>query len=248
MSAALLEAHYIVREAAEPWTPGDSVKAGINRAARVLDLSFRRAKTFWYCAPEGRVGADEIDHLRRRHHELLETSCGALDAERSVIAAKLSALEETHSDAWFWAWCERAVDSSCAAGACQAPRHAAQVTGKDSRGSLHRWHVVNGCVEWLTIHTNRYIGPVVRGLPSLGPCTRAAAVGLPLLGVPGAVFSAGGSAAIAGRALFPSGMEEWVAPSSAIRIRSRCRGVPTSRRPAVCLSRRGRACSRSPAL
>jgi hypothetical protein len=54
---------------------------------------------------------------------------------------------------------------------------------------LHRWHVVNGCVEWLTIHTNRYVGPVVRGLPSLGPCTRAAAVGLPLLGVPGAVFT-----------------------------------------------------------
>jgi hypothetical protein len=73
---------------------------------------------------------------------------------------------------------------------------------------LHRWHVVNGCVEWLTFHVNRYVGPVVRGLPSLGPCTRAAAVGLPLLGVPGSAFTPS-----QGGFYFPAGWGAWFAPS-----------------------------------
>jgi hypothetical protein len=50
---------------------------------------------------------------------------------------------------------------------------------------LHRWHIVNGCIEWLAIRTDRYVGPLVRGLPSLGPCTKAGLLLPPLLGVPG---------------------------------------------------------------
>jgi hypothetical protein len=86
MSAALLEAHYIVRE------------------------------------------ADEIDHLRRRHHELLESKLRRLDAERNVIAAKLSILEETHD--LVLGVVGEAVDSSCAARACSRGSMQAQVTGK----------------------------------------------------------------------------------------------------------------------
>ena len=41
-----LEVRDIVHLAAEPWRAGDSVKAGISRAARRLGLSFRRARTF----------------------------------------------------------------------------------------------------------------------------------------------------------------------------------------------------------
>lgn len=95
VSATLLEAHYIVRTAAEPWTAGDSVKAGINRAARALSLSYRRARTFWYLSP-GAVRADEMDHLRSRARELLAQRMRRLDAEREIIAARLAELESTH--------------------------------------------------------------------------------------------------------------------------------------------------------
>ena len=38
----------LVRRAAEPARPGESVKAEISRAARVLGLSYGRAKRYWY--------------------------------------------------------------------------------------------------------------------------------------------------------------------------------------------------------
>lgn len=53
----------IVRGAAEPWHPGDSVKVGIGRAARRLGLGYRRAQSLWYgTAPA--IRADEADKLR----------------------------------------------------------------------------------------------------------------------------------------------------------------------------------------
>lgn len=60
----LTEMQAIVRSASEPWRPGDSVKVAISRAARKLDISYRRARTFWYayrCA----VRAAEADKLRQ---------------------------------------------------------------------------------------------------------------------------------------------------------------------------------------
>jgi hypothetical protein len=50
-----------------------------------------------------------------------------------------------------------------------------------------RWHLVRGCVEWVRITAPRYIAPIVRGMPSVGPCTRAALVIPPLLGLPSSV-------------------------------------------------------------
>lgn len=91
------EAQQIVRMAAEPWAAGDGIKAGIDRAARRLNLSYRRARTFWYgahCA----VLAAEMDQLRARRAFLLGERMKRLDAERALIAARLEALKGSHAD------------------------------------------------------------------------------------------------------------------------------------------------------
>lgn len=59
------EMQRIVRETIEPPRAGESVKEQINRAARVLDLSAKRAESFWY--GRGRVLAFEADRLRQAY-------------------------------------------------------------------------------------------------------------------------------------------------------------------------------------
>lgn len=77
----------LARLAAEPWSPGDSVKAAIVRASRRLHWSFSRTRCAWY-GKECAWRASEVDAARARRRELL------LDRERSVAAehARLKAL------------------------------------------------------------------------------------------------------------------------------------------------------------
>lgn len=77
---AYLEMQMICREAAEPWFPGDSVKLGINRAARKLGIGYRRARSFWY-GDEVAVRADEADKLRAIRGAMAEAKISRLEAE-----------------------------------------------------------------------------------------------------------------------------------------------------------------------
>lgn len=88
--AVALEMQRIVREAAEPWSPGDSVKAAIGRAARALGLPFRRARTFWYASPCA-VRAEEADQLRARDRALVEERLRRLEAEIELLRARRAA-------------------------------------------------------------------------------------------------------------------------------------------------------------
>lgn len=82
----------IVRRAAEPGTPGENIKGAINRSARRLGLSYRRADTFWYgrrCA----VLALEADRLRAAELSLLVERRARLTAELSQVTARINVLE-----------------------------------------------------------------------------------------------------------------------------------------------------------
>lgn len=56
------EMQTIVRSAAEPWSPGDSVKAAVQRASRKIGLPYRRIRSFWYAQAD--AWAHEADRLR----------------------------------------------------------------------------------------------------------------------------------------------------------------------------------------
>lgn len=90
--AIVAEMQTIVRRAAEPWRPGDSVKAAIDRAARRLGIGFRRARTFWYGVPCA-VRAAEADLLRAADLQGLRVRREALAAEMAEIEARLVARE-----------------------------------------------------------------------------------------------------------------------------------------------------------
>lgn len=92
-TAVTAEMRGIVKLAAEPALPGESVKAAIGRAARQLSLNYRRAYTFWYgehCA----VLAHEADRLRTAELRLLAERRVRLTTELKQITARLNALEE----------------------------------------------------------------------------------------------------------------------------------------------------------
>lgn len=62
----------IVREAAEPIAPDDSVKARIRRAANRLGLPFGRAKRLWY-GEAAQVTAEEyINANNKIHHRRMQ--------------------------------------------------------------------------------------------------------------------------------------------------------------------------------
>lgn len=87
-----IEMQGIVRRAAEPREPSDSVKAAIRRAARRLGLSHRRATTFWYgrsCA----VRATEADRLREADLRLLKERGRRIESELNGIRASIAARE-----------------------------------------------------------------------------------------------------------------------------------------------------------
>ena len=80
------EMHALVREAAEPVPPGDSVKAAINRAARSLGISTARARSYWYRLVK-LVPAEEADALRKRRNEIRELRIQRLEHELAALVA-----------------------------------------------------------------------------------------------------------------------------------------------------------------
>ncbi len=81
------ELQEILREAANPPRAGELVKAQINRAARVLGLTPRRAETFWYGRPT-RILAEEADRLRAWRAARAKRT-------RDRLLAELAALDRT---------------------------------------------------------------------------------------------------------------------------------------------------------
>jgi hypothetical protein len=84
------EMQQIVRAAAQPYEPGEGIKAAINRSARRLGLNFRRARAYWY-GEVRLVPADEADRLRAARVDV------ARDRARE-LAALIRECRETADD------------------------------------------------------------------------------------------------------------------------------------------------------
>jgi len=93
-----IEMQSITRRAAEPWLPGDSVKAAIGRAARALGIGYRRARSFWYCENVS-VRAFEADQLRSAELAMLAQRQRRLTHELATIRARLDAADEAEARA-----------------------------------------------------------------------------------------------------------------------------------------------------
>lgn len=70
----------IMRDAAQPVPPGDSVKAAIGRAARRLGLPYERARAIWY-GQARLIRAEEADRLRARRRDLARQRLAQLQHE-----------------------------------------------------------------------------------------------------------------------------------------------------------------------
>lgn len=70
----------IIRDAAQPGQPGESVKAAIGRAARRLNLGYSRARAIWY-GQARMIGAEEADRLRARRRDIARQRLALLQAE-----------------------------------------------------------------------------------------------------------------------------------------------------------------------
>lgn len=88
----IVEMQAIVRLASQPWEPGDSVKVAITRAADVLNLSFRRVRSFWYGEPIS-VRAVEADRMRAAERVLLAKRYRLIQHELAAIEARLDRLD-----------------------------------------------------------------------------------------------------------------------------------------------------------
>jgi hypothetical protein len=87
------EMQSITRRAAEPWLPGDSVKAAIGRASRALGIGYRRARSFWYGETVA-VRAIEADRMRAAELALLTQRQLRLVQELAAIGARLNAADQ----------------------------------------------------------------------------------------------------------------------------------------------------------
>lgn len=81
------EIRAIVRSAAEPCPPGDSVKGAISRAARALGLSYSRARAHWYGLAR-LIPAEEADALREARIQLIRDRAARLRAELVALEAE----------------------------------------------------------------------------------------------------------------------------------------------------------------
>lgn len=79
----------MVRGAAEPWSPGESVKAAIRRAARALGMKPRRAEQAWYRQPAAWRAA-EVETIRARHRDVLLARLERTRREAAAIEAMLA--------------------------------------------------------------------------------------------------------------------------------------------------------------
>ncbi len=92
MLTAVEEMSLYVRAAAEPWAPGESVKAGMSRAARRMPfLSHRRISTLWY-ANQCRVLAEEIDAARAWYRDHCDGEAARLEARAAELRERANAL------------------------------------------------------------------------------------------------------------------------------------------------------------
>lgn len=87
-----VEMQAIVRLASQPWEPGDSVKVAIARAADVLNLSYRRARSFWYLELVA-VRAVEADRMRAAERVLLAKRYRLIQHELAAIEVRLDRLD-----------------------------------------------------------------------------------------------------------------------------------------------------------
>jgi hypothetical protein len=92
MSDTLDEMQMIVRAAAEPWAPGDSVKAAITRAARRLGISYRRAYTLWYAA-HCALRETEAASLRAWYRDFCDREAERLEQRAALYRERRAALE-----------------------------------------------------------------------------------------------------------------------------------------------------------
>jgi hypothetical protein len=96
-TAIASEMQSITRRAAEPWLPGDSVKAAIGRAARTLGIGYRRARSFWY-GESVAVRAFEADQMRAAETLLLTQRRQRLEQELAALRARLDGADEAAAD------------------------------------------------------------------------------------------------------------------------------------------------------
>lgn len=92
-NVALMDMQRIVRLAAEPRTPDDSVKAAIGRAARSLQLNYRRAYAFWYASDGTSPRAIEADRIRAEELRILANRRIRLERELDWIESRITARE-----------------------------------------------------------------------------------------------------------------------------------------------------------
>ncbi len=76
----------IARAAAEPWSPGEGVEAGIRRSSRRLGLSYRRTRTLWYAQP-CRLLFAEVQRLQDWHSAWLTRRVKRLNDELAALQA-----------------------------------------------------------------------------------------------------------------------------------------------------------------
>ena len=93
MTDTVAEMSHIVRALSEPWQPGDSVKAAINRVSRLTELGTTRLTTFWYSRPCA-VLAGEADHLRALYSQHLEREITRSALRLALLRERQEALKE----------------------------------------------------------------------------------------------------------------------------------------------------------
>ncbi|WP_194285592.1 hypothetical protein [Komagataeibacter medellinensis] len=81
-----IEMQSIVRDAAKPLLPGDTIGRQIERAARVLGMATGKCKRLWYREDKA-ILAHEADGLRAWHAQWQERQIRRLDHELNLLKA-----------------------------------------------------------------------------------------------------------------------------------------------------------------
>jgi hypothetical protein len=86
-----------LRELSEPWTPGDRVKAAIQRAARLSGLSYWRCFDIWYRKAQ-RIDAVEMtaiaDAIAKKREREARNELQELRTRLAKLEARLSTVDE----------------------------------------------------------------------------------------------------------------------------------------------------------
>lgn len=87
----------LMRDVGGPRRPGETMERWIDRAGRSLGLSFARSYSVWY-GRVCRLGADEIDNIRRRAWLSLEQVEARAAEELAALRARRAAIAERMGD------------------------------------------------------------------------------------------------------------------------------------------------------